>query len=65
MSTWTEMLNTEGPKETKQRIIEVIEADTFLLRAVEVTDVDWCIQRLTEVKKQKGNARKLIDIALR
>lgn len=45
-------------------IIACIHAEAFLIHAVSVAGIDWCIGRLQQAKKQKFQLERIIDLVL-
>lgn len=62
--TWTEMLKSEGDQRTTQLLIGCMDAEVFLIHAVELVGIDWCIDRLREVKKNRGKVPRMIETVM-
>jgi hypothetical protein len=62
---WVEQSQQNGEIATMQALKATIEAETFLIRAVECVGFDWCINRLRQAKAHGGKIERIIDIAMR
>jgi hypothetical protein len=61
---WTGFLKSYGKTRTHEALKCAIEADCFLLHAVLSTDIDWCITRLEQVKRDGPKAKRMLDIVM-
>lgn len=61
--SWTEMYK-DDPTKAKEMLRAAINAETFLIAAVETTDIDWCIDRLIQVRDSTDAPDTLLEIAL-
>ena len=61
MSTWTEFLEENGPEETADAMVAMVEADVHLKSAVLVMGLEWCISRLQEILDTKGQVPTILD----
>lgn len=61
--TWKAALEKDGVEATLFNMSKAVRAETFLLEAVYFGGVDWCINRLQQLKKGKP-AETMLNVIL-
>ena len=62
--TWVEAGKEHGHEAVADEIMVCVRAEQLLLIAVEMVDLDWCIDILQRIKDSGGESRSMLDIIL-